>query len=126
MDKLLKNNSSQENKEKLNRLAEILLEINNYTQDFMFGFLKYTRNQIAFLQKLYDLDREYIKEVIIYNMEDESKSKRIDYLNKVLLNYPQYFVFFLYILLYNYLLHYFLIFEDNLITLYSNSLFSCF
>ena len=89
LDKLLKNNSSQENKEKLNRLAEILLEINNYTQDFMFGFLKYTRNQIAFLQKLYDLDREYIKEVIIYNMEDESKSKRIDYLNKVLLNYPQ-------------------------------------
>ena len=89
LDKLLKNNSSQENKEKLNRLAEILLEINNYTQDFMFGFLKYTKNQIAFLQKLYDLDREYIKEVIIYNMEDESKSKRIDYLNKVLLNYPQ-------------------------------------
>lgn len=89
LDKLLKNNSSQENKEKLNRLAKILLEINNYTQDFMFGFLKYTKNQIAFLQKLYDLDREYIKEVIIYNMEDESKSKRIDYLNKVLLNYPQ-------------------------------------
>lgn len=89
LDELLKNNSSQENKEKLNRLAEILLEINNYTQDFMFGFLKYTKNQIAFLQKLYDLDSEYIKEVIIYNMEDESKNQRIDYLTRVLLNYPK-------------------------------------
>lgn len=89
LDELLKNNSSQENKEKLNRLVAILLEINNYTQDFMFGFLKYTKNQIAFLQKLYDLDSEYIKEVIIYNMEDESKNQRIDYLTRVLLNYPQ-------------------------------------
>ena len=89
LDELLKNNSSQENKEKLNRLVAILLEINNYTQDFMFGFLKYTKNQIAFLQKLYDLDSEYIKEVIIYNMEDESKKQRIDYLTRVLLNYPQ-------------------------------------
>lgn len=89
LDELLKNNSSQENKEKLNRLVAILLEINNYTQDFMFGFLKYTKNQIAFLKKLYDLDSEYIKEVIIYNMEDESKKKRIDYLIRVLLNYPQ-------------------------------------
>ena len=89
LDELLKNNSSQENKEKLNRLVAILLEINNYTQDFMFGFLKYTKNQIVFLQKLYDLDSEYIKEVIIYNMEDESKNQRIDYLTRVLLNYPQ-------------------------------------
>lgn len=89
LDELLKNNSSQENKEKLNRLVAILLEINNYTQDFILGFLKYTKNQIAFLQKLYDLDSEYIKEVIIYNMEDESKNQRIDYLTRVLLNYPQ-------------------------------------
>lgn len=89
LDELLKNNSSKENKEKLNRLVEILLEINNHNQNFMFEFLKYTKNQLAFLQKLYDLDSEYIKELIIYNMEDESKSQRIDYLMKVLLNYPQ-------------------------------------
>lgn len=89
LDELLKNNSSQENKEKLNRLAEILLEINNDNQNFMFGFLKYTKNQLAFLQKLYDLDCEYIKEVIIHNIGDESKSERIDYLTKVLLNHPQ-------------------------------------
>ena len=89
LDELIKNNSSQENNEKLNRLVEILLEINNHNQNFMFEFLKYTKNQLAFLQKLYDLDSEYIKEVIIYNMEDESKSQRIDYLMKVLLNYPE-------------------------------------
>ncbi len=90
LDELLKSSSSQENKEKLNRLAEILLEINNDNQKFIFEFLlKYTKNQLAFLQKLYDLDCEYIKEVIIYNMGDESKSERIDDLTKVLLNYPQ-------------------------------------
>lgn len=89
LDELLQNNSSQENKEKLNRLIEILLEINNNTQNFTFEFLKCTKNQLAFLQKLHNFDREYIKEVIIYNMEDESKKQRIDYLTKILLNYPQ-------------------------------------
>lgn len=89
LDELLKNNSSQEDKEKLNRLIEILLEINNDTQNFIFEFLKFTKNQLAFLQKLHDLDSEYIKEVIIYNIEDEDKKERIDYLIKILLNYPK-------------------------------------
>lgn len=89
LEELLQNNSSQENKEKLNRLIGILIEINNDTQNFMFEFLKYTKKTLTFLQKLCDLDSEYIKEVIIYNMEDESKEQRIDYWIKVLLNYPQ-------------------------------------
>lgn len=89
LDELLKNNSSQENKAKLNRLIEILLEINDDTQKFTFEFLKYTKNQLAFLQKLQDFDSEYIKEVFIYNIEDESKKHRIEYLTKILLNYPK-------------------------------------
>lgn len=89
LDELLQSNSSQENKEKLNRLIEILLEINDDTQNFTFEFLKCTKNKLAFLQKLHDFDSEYIKEVIIYNIEDESKKQRIEYLTKMLLNYPK-------------------------------------
>ena len=89
LDELLKSSSSEENEEKLNRLVEILLEINKNSQDFIFQFLKFTKNKLIFLRKLYELDNAYIKEVIIYNMEDESKSERIDYLTKVLLNFPE-------------------------------------
>ena len=89
LEELLQNNKLDKNEEKINRLLELLLEINDNTQKFALGFLKFTKNQFIFLKNICELNNEYLKEAIIYNIEDETKVNNIDYLIKELLKYPQ-------------------------------------
>lgn len=88
LDELLQRHETEKKKEKLNRIIEILLEINEYTKDFVFDFFKHTKNQDLLLQKLNELDNEYINNLIL-NIEDESKYDRMEYLIKLILQNPK-------------------------------------
>lgn len=87
LDELLQKHETKENEEKLNRIIEILIEINEYTQKFIFEFLNHTNNQGLLLQKLYESDSEYIKNLIL-NIENDSKYDRMDDLIKIILQNP--------------------------------------
>ena len=85
LDELLVNKDLINQEEKLNRFLSVLVEVNEFTQKFIFGFLKHTLNKEIFIEKIYKIDNQFIKRFILYNVKNNEK---FDYLIKILLDCP--------------------------------------
>ena len=84
VDFLIKNNEV-EIKEKQNNCIDMLTELNENKENFIFGFIKYTENQVTFLTKLHQKKDSTIYEILINNSD---KIDKIELIIKNVLNIP--------------------------------------